>query len=59
MGQLAVAMRADSEIDEQLNKAAEASDKGTRWPGMSYEQGVEAALLWMRGDVDDPPIEDE
>lgn len=43
-----------SEIDDVLNQCAEASDSGSRWPGMSYEQGVEAAIRWMQGDYEHP-----
>jgi hypothetical protein len=47
------------EIDEQLNLAAEAEESGgSRWPGMSYEQGVSAALRWATGESNDPPMED-
>jgi hypothetical protein len=43
------------EIDAVLNKAAEQTEKGgTKWPGMSYEQGVENAILWMQGVYDNP-----
>lgn len=31
---------------------------GSRWPGMSYEQGVEAGIQWLVGDTDDNPMED-
>lgn len=47
------------EIDEQLNKAADATDEGrSNWPGMTYEEGVAAAIRWMIGD-DTPPMDDE
>lgn len=48
------------EIEEQLTKAIEQNHKGaSRWPGMSYEQGVENALRWATGETDDKPMEDE
>jgi hypothetical protein len=51
--------RQDNEVDEVLNKAAEAVDEGTsQWPGMSYEQGVQAALDWILGHTDENPMED-
>lgn len=50
--------RSDDEVDEQLNLAAEGVDGGSRWPGMSYEQGVEAALRWMAGQADEKPMEE-
>ena len=39
---------AQDEIDDVLNQCMEAENAGSsRWPGMSYEQGVAAALRWM------------
>jgi hypothetical protein len=53
-------MPSDEEVDEQLNLAAESIDKGTtRWPGMSYEQGVDAALRWATDQTDEPPMEED
>ena len=46
-----------SEIDDVLNQCADAIDDGSRWPGMSYEQGVEAAIRWMLGDFENPMSE--
>lgn len=49
--------RNDAEIDEALNDCAEQTDAGTsKWPGMSYEQGVEAALRWAVGESSDHPM---
>lgn len=37
-----------TEIDDVLNQCAEQADEGgSKWPGMSYEQGVEAAIRWL------------
>lgn len=38
--------RTEQEINEVLDKIAElkAQGKGNQWPGMTYEEGVEAAL---------------
>jgi len=48
------------ELEEQLVKAIEQNTKGSsRWPGMTYEQGVENALRWAVGEVDEKPMEDE
>lgn len=54
-----VTTRLQSEIDDQLNKASEVHENGTRWGGMTYEEGVESALLWITGQRDDLPMEDE
>jgi hypothetical protein len=53
-------MRPDDEIDEQVNQAQVSEEQGfSKWPGMTYEQGVLAALRWVRGDDDEPPMSDE
>jgi hypothetical protein len=51
-------MRPQAEVDEQLNLAVEGVNNGSRWPGMSYEQGVEAALEWATGQTEDKPTEE-
>lgn len=45
-------------ISDVLNQCAEQEETGrSQWPGMSYEQGVSAAIRWMQGD-DENPMED-
>ena len=52
--------RTDGEVDEVLNKAAEQEDKGgSQWPGMTYEQGVQAGIQWLIGNWDHNPMEDD
>lgn len=47
------------EIDEVLNRAADAEADGqSNWPGMTYEQGVQAGILWVTGQTDDNPMAD-
>lgn len=49
----------DDQINEVLNECADSADSGrSKFPGMSYEQGVEAAIRWMQGDYDTNPMED-
>lgn len=43
-----------AEINEVLDQCMEALDAGSRWPGATFEQGVEAALRWMLGEGDNP-----
>lgn len=50
--------RTQSEIDEQMNLAADGENDGSKYPGMSYEQGVKAALEWVTGITDTKPMED-
>ena len=42
--------RTDKEINDLLDRCAEQEDKGgSRYPGMSYEQGIRAAIDWITG----------
>lgn len=50
--------RTQEEIDEVLNKAADGMDDGSKWPGMSYEQGVDAAIRWLTGESEDNPMDE-
>ena len=46
------------EIDEVLNKCSDYTvEGGSKFPGMTYEQGVEAGILWVTGDDDSNPME--
>lgn len=47
----------EQEIDEQINKTYEQEDSGSRYPGMSYEEGVRAMYDWLITG-EDPPFED-
>ncbi len=48
-----------SEIDDVLNKCNEQEEEGgSQWPGMSYEQGVAAAIRWLT-EGQDNPMDDE
>ena len=39
----------DEEIDAVLNRCADSEDEGSsEYPGASYEQGVQAAIEWLR-----------
>ncbi len=45
----------DEEIDDVLNGCMKAENSGSsKWPGMRYEQGVVAAIRWMRGEEQNP-----
>jgi len=45
------------EIEEVLNWASEAVDTGSKYPGMTYEEGVEAMFRWLVGDCEEKPNE--
>lgn len=47
------------EISEMIQKAMDSRDQDGGSPlfGMSYEEGVIAALDWVTGNMDEPPME--
>ena len=49
-------MRTEQEIEAMTDKAVEHSHEN-KWPGMTYEQGVRAALDWVMEYEDDDPTE--
>ena len=53
--------RTAMEIDDLLNQCVEAINEGSKFPGMTYEQGIEAALCWALnlGRDSDHPLDDE
>lgn len=45
-------------INDVLNACMEQADEGgSQWPGMTYEQGVEAGIKWVIGDTTANPME--
>ncbi len=51
--------RTEDEINDVLNRCIESEETGeSQWPGMTYEQGVKAALEWVQG-YGEHPLEDE
>lgn len=50
--------RTEDEVWDVLNAALESEDEGSKWPGMSYEQGVRAGIEWLIGQRDSNPMED-
>ena len=51
--------RTRKEIEDQIAEAIDAMDEGGRWPGMTYEEGVSAALQWVTGETDDAPMDND
>jgi len=43
-----------TEVDDVIDQCNQAEIEGSRWPGMTYEQGVQAALIWVQGDGGNP-----
>lgn len=48
----------EDEVARVENWAVASLDEGTRFPGMSYEQGIIDTLAWLRGDTDIAPDEE-
>jgi hypothetical protein len=57
MNDCLVCVRSDEEIEDLASRAAERTHQGTKWPAMTYEEGVRAALDWLMGDVDEDPLD--
>lgn len=50
--------RTESEIREQIHKALDNMDEGSSiFPGLTYEDGVQASLDWVLGEQDEEPME--
>lgn len=50
--------RTEEEINDLLNKCVDAEDTGeSKYPGMTYEQGIKAAIEWLTGNTDDNPLD--
>jgi hypothetical protein len=50
--------RTKDEIYDQIDRANEGVNNGTKYAGMSFEEGVKQALEWVIGDSEDKPMED-
>ncbi len=48
----------ENEINDVLNECASHEDDGTsKYPGMTYDQGVSTAVRWMLGEEEASPME--
>jgi hypothetical protein len=55
-----VVARTEDEINDLRNAVTERIDEGgSRYSGMSYEQGIDEALRWVFGETDDHPYFEE
>jgi len=52
-----IIVRTQKEINDVMNKAYEAMDNGTRYAGMSYEEGLESMFLWLTDRKEDNPFD--
>ena len=44
--------RTEAEIDQVLMEAEEGLSTGSKFPGMSYEEGILAMYKWLTDDAD-------
>ena len=52
-------VRTPEEVNSVIDAAAVMIERGrSKFPGMTYEEGVRAALDWLLGSIDDHPMED-
>jgi hypothetical protein len=52
--------RTEKEVEDMLNDGMPDGAEGeSRWPGMTYEQGVDATARWVLGWTDDNPMTDD
>lgn len=51
--------RLQSEIDKIIERCVECENNNeSLYPGMTYEQGVRAAIEWMTGETNESPLEE-
>ena len=50
-------VRSDDEIDDVLNECAEAEESGSKFSGMSYEDGMMAMFHWLTDASEPGPLE--
>jgi hypothetical protein len=51
-------VRTEEEFNRVWNWADDGHNMGTRYPGMSYEQGIIDVMNWLCGDDNHAPDED-
>lgn len=44
----------EPQIEKVIGETIDAMDNGSKWPGLSYEEGVRAALDWILGNGPNP-----
>jgi len=53
-------VRTEEEIDSLLNACSKRIDRGgSAYPGMTFEQGINDAIMWLTGQNDDHPYPEE
>lgn len=54
-----LSVRTQKEVDKVMDLASQGVDLGSKWPGMTYEEGVYAALFWLTNKGADNPMMEE
>lgn len=54
-----IKLRSIKEILSWLDEAKLAEMEESEFPSLSYEAGVRAALAWVVGEEDEPPLRDK
>lgn len=48
----------EADIEDQIALATAQTERGeSKVPGMTYEEGVDAALRWAIGEAEEPPMD--
>jgi len=51
--------REEQEVNDLLNKCVDSEDEGvTKYPGMTFEQGIRAGIEWLTDGAANHPLED-
>lgn len=51
--------RNEAEIEAVLQRAEDAREEGSKYPGMSFEQGITDFYGWLVGDYDENPMPED
>lgn len=51
-------VRTDEEIDDVLDKCFEAEQSGSKYRGMSYEQGIRYVIDWLTQECMEHPFDE-
>jgi hypothetical protein len=52
--------RTTKQIDDLISKCWDQENEGgSKYPGMTFEQGIKEAIDWITGNQDETPLEDD
>lgn len=49
-------VRTQKEIEVQLRECLEAETEGSKYPGLTYEEGIKALYAWLIGETENYPL---